>query len=160
MQEFRLPIKFLWQLLNKSLSEAKVYILGYRSYTALLSQTGTDAPVATVLENTIGNIVWTRESVGKYRGTLTGAFTLNKVIMTPFIPGYEGNADNGVFLPLGQGTSGVGPEFYYTMFIGGIGNDGEDYIALHIYDNLLDNLVEFDQVLSAGLLPIEIRVYN
>lgn len=133
----------------------------YKVYTALLTQSGTDAPVATVLENTLGgDVVWTRDGTGQYRGTLNGAFTFNKVVMTPFIPGYEGDADHGVFLPLGQGNSGIGPEFYYTMFIGGIGNQGEDYIKLDIYDNLIDNTVEFDQVFGIGSLPIEIRVYN
>lgn len=29
-------------------------LLPYKVYTALLTQTGTDAPVATVLENTLG----------------------------------------------------------------------------------------------------------
>ena len=32
------------------------------------------APTVQVLENTIGNIVWTRNAVGDYRGTLSGAF--------------------------------------------------------------------------------------
>ena len=34
----------------------------------------TGAPVATVLENTIGNIIWTRSDVGDYRGTLSNLF--------------------------------------------------------------------------------------
>lgn len=50
----------------------------YSVYTALLTQSGTDAPIATVLENTIGDIVWTRTGLGTYSGTLLGAFTLNK----------------------------------------------------------------------------------
>ena len=45
-------------------------------YVALLSQTGTDAPVATVLKNTLGGtVVWSREATGEYIGTLAGAFT-------------------------------------------------------------------------------------
>jgi hypothetical protein len=47
-------------------------------YRALLNQTGTNAPVATVMENTIGAIVWTRVTNGEYRGTLSGAFTSAK----------------------------------------------------------------------------------
>lgn len=50
----------------------------YKVYTALLTQSGTDAPVATVLENTLGDIVWNYENVGQYRATLSDAFTLNK----------------------------------------------------------------------------------
>ena len=55
-------------------------LLNYKSYVALISQTGTAAPTAIVLENTIGNIVWTRFGLGDYRGTLTGAFPSGKVI--------------------------------------------------------------------------------
>lgn len=42
----------------------------YKIYTAILNQTGTNAPVAIVLENNIGNIVWNRLDVGIYNGTL------------------------------------------------------------------------------------------
>jgi hypothetical protein len=53
----------------------------YKIYTALLTQSGTDAPVATVLENTLGGeVVWARGGVGNYTGTLVGAFTLNKTV--------------------------------------------------------------------------------
>lgn len=56
-------------------------LFGYKKYVALLSQTGTSAPTATVLENTIGNIVWTRSFLGYYEGTLTGAFITNKTFI-------------------------------------------------------------------------------
>lgn len=53
----------------------------YKVYTALLTQTGTNAPTATVLENTLGGtVVWTRTSTGTYAGTLSGAFLVNKSI--------------------------------------------------------------------------------
>jgi hypothetical protein len=48
--------------------------VGTKVYRALLTQTGTDAPVATVLENTLGAVVWTYQGVGIYRGLLTNAF--------------------------------------------------------------------------------------
>ena len=50
----------------------------YQVYTALISQTGTNAPTVIVLENTIGNIVWTRTGTGNYSGTLPGAFPEDK----------------------------------------------------------------------------------
>lgn len=51
-------------------------------YTALLSQSGTSNPTVTVLgTNEIGSIVWTRNGVGDYTGTLTGAFTANKTFV-------------------------------------------------------------------------------
>ena len=55
--------------------------VGYLVYTALLTQSGTNAPVATVLENTLGGaIVWSYIGNGSYDGTLSGAFTANKTI--------------------------------------------------------------------------------
>lgn len=51
----------------------------YLKYVALLSQAGTAAPTATVLENTLGGtVVWSRSGTGDYTGTLSGAFTENK----------------------------------------------------------------------------------
>jgi len=51
----------------------------YLKYVALLTQTGTGAPTAIVLENTLGGtVVWTRSEVGVYAGTLSGVFTENK----------------------------------------------------------------------------------
>ena len=53
----------------KAATEPKVYI-------ALLTQTGTDAPVATVLKNTLGGVpVWSYSSVGVYNAELSNAFT-------------------------------------------------------------------------------------
>ncbi len=52
----------------------------YKVYSAVISQTDTNAPVATVLENTLGNIIFSYEGVGSYKGTLTGAFTTNKTL--------------------------------------------------------------------------------
>lgn len=64
----------------------------YKIYTALLNQEGETDPVATVLENTIGNIVWTRIEVGVYRGTLTGAFSSGKTIaILPLVPADDNN---------------------------------------------------------------------
>lgn len=52
-------------------------------YRALLSQSGTDAPTAVVIENTLGGtLVWSRLSAGLYIGTLAGAFPdKNKVLL-------------------------------------------------------------------------------
>ena len=54
----------------------------YKVYTALLTQSGTDAPVATVLENTLGgDVVWSYNSIGIYHATSIGSFTENKTIL-------------------------------------------------------------------------------
>jgi hypothetical protein len=48
-------------------------------YAATLVQSGTNAPVATVLGNTLGGtVVWTRYAEGTFRGTLASAFTSGK----------------------------------------------------------------------------------
>jgi hypothetical protein len=59
---------------------ANSYSLGYTVYTALITQTGTDAPVATVLQNTTGGtITWTYSNVGVYVATISGTtYTANK----------------------------------------------------------------------------------
>ena len=59
--------------------------VGVKVYRALLTQTGTDAPVATVIENTLGgDVVWTRGLTGIYFGTLAGAFPSGKTYVSPF----------------------------------------------------------------------------
>lgn len=61
----------------------------YKVYVALLTQTGTSAPTATVLANTLGGtVVWARTGTGGYTATLSGAFTVNKTIV---LVGHEGN---------------------------------------------------------------------
>jgi len=56
---------------------------GYPVYTALLNQSGTAAPVATILKNTTGKtFTWTRQSAGNYTITASSAlFTVNKTIV-------------------------------------------------------------------------------
>lgn len=53
----------------------------YKKYVALLNQSGTTAPVATILENTLGDIVWTRVNTGIYNAALLNAFTDNKTFL-------------------------------------------------------------------------------
>lgn len=62
-------------------------------YRALLTQAGTDAPTATVTKNTLGGtVVWTRVDTGIYKGTLSGAFTLNKTSV--FVGNTYGGTEN------------------------------------------------------------------
>lgn len=53
----------------------------YKVYTALITQSGTDAPIANVLENTLGTTVtWTRVGAGYYKATIsTGLFMTAKL---------------------------------------------------------------------------------
>ena len=59
-----------------------ITISNYKVYTALLTQSGTGAPVVIVLENTIGNIWFTYEDVGIYYINSSGLFTENKTFNT------------------------------------------------------------------------------
>lgn len=55
---------------------------GKKVYKALLTQTGTNAPVATVLENTLsGTPVWSYVGVGDYELTLASEWTANKTVI-------------------------------------------------------------------------------
>lgn len=56
--------------------------LPYKVYSALLTQTGTNDPTATVLGNSLSAaIAWTRTGAGTYIGTLIGAFPASKVLI-------------------------------------------------------------------------------
>lgn len=53
----------------------------YKVYSAILSQTGTNAPTAIVLENTIGSISFSYIIPGMYNITSSGQFTFGKTII-------------------------------------------------------------------------------
>lgn len=77
-------------------------INGIKVYRGLLTQSGTDAPVATVLENTLGGTpVWSYSDVGRYVVTLAGAFTSAKTLT--FCQG-TGNISIPVFYPASADT--------------------------------------------------------
>lgn len=65
---------------------SSIYIVGstnkYKSYRANLSQTGTSAPTATVLENSLsGTPTFSYSGVGDYKITLTGEWTSGKTFI-------------------------------------------------------------------------------
>ena len=65
---------------------------GYKVYTALLTQAGAAAPVATIMQNTLGGtIAWTKTGTGAYTATIADAlFTSNKTMV--FINGGSATA--------------------------------------------------------------------
>ena len=65
----------------QDISDSVVVTAPYKVYTALLTQSGTSAPVATILQNTLGGTpVWSRSGVGTYAITLAGAFPVDKTV--------------------------------------------------------------------------------
>ena len=120
----------------------------YKVYTALLNQTGTNAPVVTVLENTLGyDIVWSRVNAGGYTATATefaiedvNKFYCNIGNRLPSgastdITSYIVEASN---LPVGSPSSF---EVYTKTILNSTG-------VVTIGDNILE------------FTPIEVRVYN
>jgi hypothetical protein len=92
----------LWQILKQlsrltstlfSLKEAATP--KYKVYTALLTQSGENAPVVTVLENTIGNISFNYGTAGVYVITCDNLFIENKTWYTPVIISNIANITNG-----------------------------------------------------------------
>lgn len=104
----------------------------YRVYTGLISQTGTSNPTVVIMENTIGNIVWTRTTNGQYQGYLPGEFLAVKTFL------------------LTSSDYAINPTNQARQFF----RSSDDYISIStqingiIADGLLDNT------------PIEVRIYN
>lgn len=110
----------------------------YKVYTALLNQTGTNAPVATVLENTLGGtVVWTRNSPGLYIATLIGAFPLGKTY---------GNATFS-FDDAAEGYKSIG-----------ISRNNNNVVQLRTSDGIIGGSSNDGLMLEPT--SIEIRVYN
>ena len=56
-----------------------LYSPPYKIYRAFITQSGTSAPTAVIVENTLGAVpVWSYNDIGDFTLTLTGSFTLNK----------------------------------------------------------------------------------
>lgn len=125
-----------------TISATTLYVSGnsvarpYKVYTALLTQAGTNAPTAIVLENTLGgDIVWSYGQVGLYIGTLNGAFPdYNKV----FFQGYAFSED--------------GTGFNVTS-VGGINSN-----RIAVFTTYPITESSSNDILNNT--PIEIRVYN
>lgn len=75
--------------------------LPYKVYVALLTQTGTDAPVATVQQNTLGGSVdWSYSATGRYIATLAGALPASKTVA--FLSGANSTSNpSGAFIEYG-----------------------------------------------------------
>lgn len=91
--------------LNSSLTAS---IFPYKKYVGFISSSTTATVTAgftvTVLENTIGDIVWTHPSSGAYVATLVDAFPAGKTfIMSPTsLPGLDGD-ESGLLVKVAYG---------------------------------------------------------
>ena len=112
----------------------EIATIQYKVYTALLTQSGVTAPVATVLENTIGAITLTYSAPGEYYITSSSLFTTGKVYAV--ITNNWDAFDTGSIM-----TMTLTPQSASSIYIR-TGN-----VDSH-YDDILNNT------------PFEIRVYN
>jgi len=70
---------------------------GVKVYRASVTQTSTNAPASTVLENSLGGApVWSYVGAGIYELTLSGVWTANKVFVTLQNGTFNDAATNGV----------------------------------------------------------------
>lgn len=108
----------------------------YKVYIATLTQSSTNAPIANVLQNTLGGtLVWSYNGVGIYNGTLSGIFISNKTF----------------FIINKSRASGRQFSLYRN-------NDNEIEITTEIFDGATPIFTTSDGVLNNT--TIEIRVYN
>lgn len=83
---------------------------GASIYRAFLTQSGTSAPIAVVAgPNTIGDIVWTRIGIGRYRGILSGAFGgyVAVIVCTNGVYTFEYNTLSSDYVYLGTFDNGI-----------------------------------------------------
>jgi hypothetical protein len=106
----------------------------YKVYTASLTQSSTDAPIAVVLENTLGGeVIWSYVDIGVYKATTPITLTDEKTAIIP---------------PTVDSDFGFGTGVTNISF-----NNNEVYIYVSDVDGVEQN---------GGLYKstIEIRVYN
>ena len=90
----------------------------------------TGAPVVTVLENTIGNIWFTYDSVGNYIANSDSLFIINKTIVYSSIDQFQTtSADSSLTGIISDSIIG------YQTFIGGLStNDSVGFIEIRVYN--------------------------
>jgi hypothetical protein len=115
--EYTCTLEKLSDYVESNIPAPTPFTLPYKSYVAIMNQVDIYNPVATIVYNDLGNIVWTRDGTGIYAGILTGAFTQNKTFcilaapQTYTVPGdiiiqMDRNSNNVISL-LSLGPSGA-----------------------------------------------------
>ena len=141
-------LNYVWNYLSSTLDNFKAKLLGYRTYKAMLTQTGSDAPVAAVLENSLKlDITYEYDSPGIYY-----AYTGNLLFGSPFqtIDGRKVEVfitpQAVVNISPSVDTLSAYPVFFNVIDIVTWNNDLADYV---------------DQILGGYCSTVlEIRVYN
>ena len=135
MKEYKSKFTHAWQIISRPIKEFKVLVNGYRTYAALVSQQGTDDPVAIELENSVGKIVWKRTATGIYHADL--------------IDGFPNNATTAITSDSAYSLAG------YTYITTVRNGNPSDFIAVETFDST--------DAASDGILGytyIEIKIYT
>ena len=84
-------------------------VLGYAPYTVLLNQSGTNAPVATQLQNkTTGTFNWTYVSLGRYAVTAVGVVMPASKTIVFFNNGSSSSINPNLYWSLDTGGNSIG----------------------------------------------------
>jgi len=102
--------------------------LPYKVYTALLTQTGTNPPVATVLEDTIGNVYWEYLGIGMYDAISNGNFTINKTFILVSV-------ESGLTWQVSPSPYGDGDKIYFEAGASDVYTDGATFqVEIRVYN--------------------------
>jgi hypothetical protein len=122
-------------------------ILGYKSYVAKFSQSGTNEPVVEVLYNDTGiTVSWERLGIGMYVGNFSSSVSASNFV----IPGsfdYQGLST--MLMTLGNPTV-QGSMMYYEL-----GNG----IEIDTFDTM-GGFEEYSTVAGNSIYNVEFRIYN
>lgn len=118
-----------------AINRTQVFTDGVKRYVALLTQSGMVAPVATVLENTLGfTPIWLRLTEGEYSVAFSNGFPDNDKIFTIFPATYFDGGDVQTILMVSPNSP--------------------NSVAFHFFDTM-----EASKDAECFRLPVEIRVY-
>lgn len=140
-------LNFVYKYLNSTISEFKVALLGYRTYKVALTQTGTNPPVASIIENTLG--VEVQYQHDERDGSYYALFNQN--LFTNSTTTSDGRKVEVTITP----NSTVDPEGVIIQ-----------YVAYPVFFFVINIMTYYDGTLQDNLLGqnftsiLEVKVYN
>lgn len=141
-------LNYVWNYLSSTLDNFKAKLLGYRTYKALLTQSGISDPVGTVLENSLGiNLTYEFDANGIYYAYL------DKPLFDSISETISGKKVE-VFITPSSNTTIASSSYIsnaYPVFFDVIEISTFDIISITFVDNVLGNNCS---------TTLEIRVYN
>ena len=109
----------------------------YKVYSAILVQSGTNPPVATVLENTLGNVTYSK--------VITGFFTATTSFVMP---------SNRTFISISNSVANTG-NLSINLVNKNTNNNNQIYIETYNSSG-----VRTDSTILQNIMYFEIRIYN